>query len=371
MVHASWACGQAPALRRRRQVLTKGVVIHGREDFRYEDVALEEPGEEEILVEVESCGVCAADPKIYHGTAYFSQVAYSHAPIVAGHEFMGRVVRLGSGAAARHALRPGDRAIAENIVPCWECRWCRRGEYNLCEPHAVFGVVKHNGGWARHMIYPKGALVHRVPENIAWSDAAALEPLACALHGVNRGQIQFGETVVVIGCGPIGLFMVQGARLKNPALVIAVDRHENRLQAAKELGADLVVNPLTEDAAARVKAETEDQVGCDVVLEAAGTNHSVHMAIDMLRRGGRLVEVSVFAEEVSLDWSIISDIKELLVIGSHLGFRTYRTAIDLMAAGRITARGITSTPFPLSEFREAIQASETCRDTYIKVLMRP
>lgn len=352
-------------------MLTKGVVIYGQEDFRYEEVDIGDPGEGEVMVEVESCGICAADPKIYYGNAYFSQVAYSNAPIVAGHEFMGRVIELGPGAAEKYGLKIGDRAIAENIVPCGTCYWCKRGQYNLCDPHAVFGIVTYNGGWAKHMIYPLGSLVHKVPENVSVNDAAIVEPLACALHGVNRAKIQYGETVVIMGCGAIGLFMLQGAKLKNPKQIIAIDMDNHRLELAKTLGADITINPGQEDVVAKVKSVTEDGIGCDVVLEAAGNNKSVNAAVDMLRRGGRLMEFSVFAEEVSLDWSIISDIKELEIIGGHLGFHTYAPAIDFLSRGLITSKGIVTDPYPLKDFKKAIDISKGAVDGAIKVLMRP
>jgi 2-desacetyl-2-hydroxyethyl bacteriochlorophyllide A dehydrogenase len=352
-------------------VLTEGVVIYGQEDFRYESFEISDPGEEEVLVEIEGCGICAADRKIYYGTAYFAKAAYSHAPIVAGHEFIGRVVKLGSGAGEKYGLKVGDRAIAENIVPCGKCYWCKRGQYNLCDPHAVFGIVKYNGGWAKHMLYPRGAIVHRVPENVCWEDAATIEPLACALHGVNRARIGFGETVAVIGGGTIGLFMVQAAKLKNPRLVVAIDRHDYRLDVARDLGAEITINPDKEDAVARVKSMTENGIGCDVVLEAAGSRNSVRLSVDMLRRGGRLMEFSVFTEEVSFDWSIISDIKELEVIGAHLGFQTYPLAIDFLSRGLITSRGIVTHTFPLKAFKRAIDVSKGHQHNSIKVLMRP
>jgi threonine dehydrogenase-like Zn-dependent dehydrogenase len=352
-------------------MLTKAVVIYGKEDFRYEDFEIAGPGEDEVLVEIESCGICAADPKIYYGNAYFSQVAYDCAPIVAGHEFMGRVMKLGPGAAEKYGLKVGDRAIAEQIVPCGKCFWCKRGEYNRCDPHAVFGIKGYDGGWAKHMLYPKGSLVHKVPENVSWADAAIIEPLACALHGVNRAKIQFGEVAVVIGCGPIGVFMVQGVKLKNPRCLIAIDIDDHRLDVAKDVGADVVINPAKEDAVAKVKSLTEDGIGCDVVLEAAGTKKSVTAAIDMLRRGGRLMEFSVFAadQEVAFDWSIISDIKELEIIGGHLGFHTYPAAIDFLSRGLITSRGIASDPYPLEDFKNAIDISK--HRGHIKTLMQP
>ena len=270
-----------------------------------------------------------------------------------------------------YGLKVGDRAIAEQIVPCGECFWCKRGEYNRCDPHVVFGVSGFNGGWANYMIYPKGSLVHKVPDNISWKDAAIVEPLACALHGVNRAQIQFGDVAVVIGCGPIGVFMVQGAKLKNPKYVVAVDVDDTRLEVAKDVGADVVINPAKEDVVGKVKALTEDGIGCDVVLEAAGTDKSVKSGIDMLRRGGRLMEFSVFAEgkSPSFDWSIISDIKELEIIGGHLGFHTYPAAIDFLSRGLITSRGIASDPYPLEDFKNAIDISKG--RGHIKTLMQP
>lgn len=105
----------------------KAVVVYGKEDFRYEDVPMPVVGDEEVLVRVRKCGICAADPKIFHGKAYFSKVVYDHAPIIAGHEFIGEVVELGKGAKEKYGLEIGDQAIAEQIVPCGECYYCRRG----------------------------------------------------------------------------------------------------------------------------------------------------------------------------------------------------------------------------------------------------
>ncbi len=352
-------------------MLSKGVVIHGKEDFRFEDIEIPKPGSEEVVVEIESCGICAADPKIYHGKAYFAQTAYNLAPIVAGHEFIGRVMEAGPEAEAKLGLKVGDRAIAEQIVPCGQCWWCKRGEYNRCDVHHVFGISGPNGGWAKHMLYPKGSLIHKVPEHISWADAAIIEPLSCALHGVNLANIQLGETAVIMGCGPIGMFMLQGARLKNPANLVAIDVDQQRLDLAKRLGATCTINPRQEDPVEIVRSLTEDGIGCDVVLEAAGSNASVKSAVNMLRRGGRLMEFSVFAEDVSFDWSIISDIKELTIIGGHLGWRTYPVAIDLLARGLVTSEGIASSPYDLTDFKKAIDDSMNHKSDGMKTLMAP
>lgn len=352
-------------------MITKAVVIYGKEDFRYEDFDIGEPGKDEILLEVESCGICAADPKIYYGKAYFSGTTYSHAPIVAGHEFVGRVVRLGEGAAEKHGVKVGDRVIPENIVPCGECWWCKRGEYNLCDPHRVFGISGPNGGWAQHMICPANSIMHIIPDSLSFSDAAVVEPLACALHGVELADIQFDETAVVIGCGPIGMFMVQGASLKNPRNLVVIDIDDERLELARGFGATRTINPKNEDAVEIVREMTGERLGCDVVLEVAGTSGSVNSAINMLRRGGRLMEFSVFAENVTCDWSIISDIKELQIKGGHLGYHTYGSAISFLEKGLITSKGIASTPYPLSDFKQAIDDSMTHKSDGMKTLMKP
>ena len=131
------------------------------------------------------------------------------------------------------------------------------------------------------------------------------------------------------------------------------------------------VHNLSVSGPGKVKSLTEDGIGCDVVLEAAGNNKSVNAAVDMLRRGGRLMEFSVFAEDVCLDWSIISDIKELEIIGGHLGFHTYPSAIDFLSKGLITSKGIVTEPYPLSDFKNAIDISKGAKDGAIKVLMNP
>jgi len=348
----------------------KAVVIHGKEDFRYEDIGDPKPGEEEVVVKVGKCGICAADPKIFHGSAYFAEVAYSHAPIVAGHEFIGEVVELGKGAAEKYKLNVGDKAIAEQIVPCWECYYCKRGIYNMCDVHEVFGVSGPDGGWAEYMKYPKGSIIWKVPAELSYEVAVAIEPLACAIHGVERADIKLGDTVVITGAGAIGLFMLQVVLLKHPHLVIVSDPDEHRLQIAKDLGAEVTVNPEKEDLVSRVKDLTSG-IGSDVVLEASGHPKAVQQAIDMLRRRGRLMEFGVFAEKTCIDFSIISDIKELEIVGGHLGAYTYPLAIKYLAQGLVKTDKIITHDFSLKDWKKAIETSEKRLENAIKVTMTP
>jgi L-iditol 2-dehydrogenase len=215
----------------------------------------------------------------------------------------------------------------------------------------------------------KGSIIWKVPNELPWEVAIAIEPLACGIHGAERANIQFGENVVLTGVGPIGLLMLQAAKLKNPMLLIAVDTDEHRLELAKELGADLVLNPKKEDVVKKVK-ELTNGMGCDVVLEVTGNPKGVEMSVDMLRRGGRLMEYGVFTEKPNFDFSIIVD-KELELAGALLGTWAYPQAIKFLTEGLVKTDKIVSHNFPLKDWKKAIETSEKHLDKSIKVTMTP
>jgi threonine dehydrogenase-like Zn-dependent dehydrogenase len=250
------------------------VRTHGPRDYRVEEVPVPTPGPGEVLIEVEACGICASDMKCFTGGELFwgkdNAGGYLEGPCVAGHEYAGRVAALGEGAAEKHGLAIGDRVIAEQIVPCGECRYCQRGEYWMCQVHNIFGF-KHftNGGMARYSLYPAKARIHKIPASLSAGETAYLEPAACAWHAVDRGEIKPGDTVVVSGVGNIGLCMLQIARMSDPGLVIALDAKQYRLDLAREFGADVTIDVTQEDAVAKVRELTEGY-GCDVYIEASG-----------------------------------------------------------------------------------------------------
>lgn len=346
------------------------VVIHGKEDFRYEEVPKPQPMDGEVLVKIQRCGICAADPKIFHGKGYFSNIAYQNAPIIAGHEFVGEVTELGPGARQRWNLEEGDKAIMENIVPCRKCYYCERGLYNLCDVHYVPGIKGVNGGWAEYMLYPREAIIHKVPRELPWEAAVLIEPLACAIHGVERVGVRFGDSVVIIGDGPIGQLMLQSVKLKNPHLIVMAGHHDKRLEVAKDLGADIVVNTKKEDLVEIVMKETNN-IGVDVVLEAAGTDSAVKQSIQIMRKRGRMLVFGVYGEEASLDWSIISDVKELEIIGGHLAPYVYPIAIRLLSQKHVNYDKIVTHTFSLKEWRKAIETAEKREEGAIKVTMTP
>jgi len=338
--------------------LMNAVICHGPEDYRLERVPVPRPGPDQALVKVDAVGICASDLKCYHGAAKFwgddSRPAWAETEVIPGHEFAGTAVSVPEAAAARWGIAVGDRVTSEQIVPCWECRYCRRGQYWMCQPHNIYGFKRRTpGAMAEYMIYPAEALVHKVSGELPPHHAAFAEPLACSLHAVERAQITFDDTVVVAGAGPIGLGMVVGARAKNPAHVIALDLAPQKLELARRCGADIVVNIATEDALA-VVAEVTGGYGADVYLEGTGHPSAVGQGLNLLRKLGTYVEYGVFGSEASVDWSIISDDKELTVLGAHLGPYCWPAAIRMIESGLLPMEDICTHQLPLAEFQKGL-----------------
>jgi L-iditol 2-dehydrogenase len=253
------------------------VVCKAPHEYNLEKVKRPAAGPNEVVIKIMSCGICAGDMKGWSGAPRFwgdkdaGRPSYIKPPVIPGHEFWGVVCELGEGAAEYHNVQLGDRVVAEQIVPCGRCHYCRTGHHWMCEVHDVYGFQRESadGGMAEYMRLSARAIIHKIPETVSFEDAAVIEPLSCSLHAVNRGDIQFSDVVVICGAGPLGLFMVQAAHLKTPKCLVVVDLDDRRLELSKQYGADVVINPKREDAVEIVKKMTGGY-GCDVYIEATG-----------------------------------------------------------------------------------------------------
>ncbi|GGI41677.1 MDR/zinc-dependent alcohol dehydrogenase-like family protein [Mammaliicoccus stepanovicii] len=350
----------------------KAVVAYAPGDYRYEEVntpKIENP--KEIIVKVEGCGICAGDIKAYGGAPSFwgdeKQPSYIKAPMIPGHEFIARVVAKGDDVTDYEV---GDRVISEQIVPCWDCRFCNRGQYWMCEKHDLYGFQKNvNGGMAEYMKFTKEAINYKVPEDLPLEKAILIEPYACSLHAVQRANIQLGDIVVLSGAGTLGLGMVGAAKKAGAEKLIVLDMKDDRLELAKKFGADLVMNPSKVDVEKEIKALT-DGYGCDVYIEATGHPASVEQGLASIRKLGTFVEFSVFGEPVSVDWSIISDRKELDLLGSHLGPYCYPLVIDGIGNGDFQTEGVVTHQLPLEKFEEGFELMKK-GDKSLKIVLIP
>jgi threonine dehydrogenase-like Zn-dependent dehydrogenase len=226
----------------------------------------------------------------------------------------------------------------------------------MCNVHDIYGFRQRTfGAMAEYMLFPRGAINYKVPPTIPLAHAAFIEPLACSIHAVQRGEIGLGDVVVIAGAGPLGLGMIAAARLRGPGLLIALDMNDDRLDLARACGADLGINPRQEDAVARVRALTEGY-GCDVYIEATG-HPAVEQGLHMIRKLGTFVEFSVMREPVTVDWTIIGDTKELNIHGSHLGPYCYPKTIAALADGSLDVKPLVAEAYPITAFAQAMDAS--------------
>jgi len=353
----------------------QAVVCYEPQDYRLQEWPVPQPGPGEVVIRVKSVGICASDLKCYSGAPLFwgdkHREGYCQPPVIPGHEFVGEVVALGEGAGEKYGLQLGDMAVSEQIVPCWECRYCRRGQYWMCQlKHDVYGFRQRTfGAMAEYMLFPRDAINHKVPKSIPIEHAVYIEPLACGIHAVQRGNIEFQDVVVIAGAGPLGLGMIAAARLKNPRLLIALDLSDQRLEVAQACGADLGLNPGKVDVIDEVRQLT-DGYGCDVYIEATGHPAAVEQGLHMIRKLGTFVEFSVMREPVTVDWTIIGDTKELNIHGAHLSPYCYPVAIDMLQKGLLPMEHIVTHQMPLASFQEGIDLVGA-GDRSIKVTLVP
>lgn len=358
----------------------KAVVVHGPENYTLETVPVPTPGETDLLIKIDAVGICASDLKCYHGAPKFwgdeNRPQWADNERIAGHEIAGTIVSGSESTLAKHSdgkpysLAVGDRIVIEQIAPCGECRYCQRGEYWMCGPHDMFGFKKWDGGMAEYMLVPSLARVHKISNDVPPQHAAFAEPLSCALHAVERANLKFEDFVVIAGAGPIGLSALIGARQKNPLKIVVLDMSDDKLALAQKLGADEVINIKNEDAVQKIKDMT-DGYGADVYIECTGHPSAVPQGLNLLRKLGTYVEYSVFGSDVTVDWSIISDDKELNVYGAHLGPHTWPTAVKIIESGILPLDEICTHQFPLDQFQAGLDTVADSQSDSIKCSIVP
>jgi len=253
-------------------------VLYGKEELRLEHIAVPSIGPAEILVRVRAALTCGTDLKVYRRGHHAKMITL---PAPLGHELAGEIVEVG---AAVRSFQIGERIVAANSAPCEQCFFCRRDERNLCE-----NLLFNNGAYAEFIKIPARIVernTYRVPEHVDYREAALAEPLACVLKGMDDTKVRPGDTVTVIGLGPIGLMFVRVAKISG-ARVVAVGRRRTQLDRAEHLGAEVLVESRRgSDPTEEVRRNTEGGRGSDVVIEAVGSPHAWRQAVSMVRSGG-------------------------------------------------------------------------------------
>jgi len=357
----------------------QAVVAVAPGEFKLDTVDVPRAREGELIIKVEACGICAGDLKSWHGAPSFwggeGNPAYIKAPMIPGHEFVGYVVEVGPNVNdyTYHGdkdFQIGDRVISEQIVPSWTDKFSTTGRYWMDERHYVYGFQYDvNGAMAQYMRFPMEAINYKVPKELPVEKAVLIEPYACSKHGVDRAGIGLEDVVVISGAGVIGLGMIGIAKMYNPKTLVVVDLKDSRLEMAKAFGADIVMNPARQDVPEELKKLT-DGYGCDIYIEVSGHPASVQQGLESVRKLGTFVEFSVFKDLVEVDWSIISDRKELDVLGGHLSPYCYRPVIQWLAEGTLPADGVVTHKLPLKDWEKGFKMVDK-GDESIKVVLMP
>jgi L-iditol 2-dehydrogenase len=324
-------------------------VLYGKEDVKIEKVPIPRVGEGEVLVKVHVALTCGTDLKVYQ-RGYHARMIVP--PALFGHELAGVIEEVGPGV---RGFRKGMKVVALNSAPCQKCFYCSKHQENLCED-----LLFNNGAYAEYIRIPRRIVEQNmlvVPASVTFEEAAMIEPLACVLRGLHETKVEIGDTVTVIGGGPIGLMFVQVAKATG-CNVISVVKRDSQVEAAKRMGAhDVVQITKVENPIEAVRALTPSHRGSDVVVEAVGRPQAWEWSIDMVRKGGTVNFFGGCANgtKVQLDTTRLHYSEITLKATFHHTPETVRKAFALMAEKKVRSTDYITGEAPLSRLQQVLR----------------
>lgn len=346
----------------------KAAVLHAPGDLRVEEVPVPAIGADEVLVRVMAAGICGSDigRVMVTGTYGF--------PCIPGHEFSGQVERIGSGVSH---LAIGDRVAVAPLMPCRTCEWCRAGKFSLCDTYDFMGS-RSDGAFAQFLKAPAQNVL-KVPDNVSYEVAATIEPAAIILHGIHKLDISLGDAVAVVGCGALGFFALQFAKLSGAQPLIAIDVDEDKLELARQVGADICINSAKEDAVAAIRAATGGR-GAAVTLECAGSGPGRDLSILATAKQGKVMLYGTAYGDVTFAEKAFARMvrEELEVVGSWNSYslpfpgKEWFDTIELLRNGRLAVEPLISHRATLEEASEIFKALKSRTfGPYHKILFKP
>jgi len=343
----------------------KAAVLYGVDDLRVEDVPKARiKADDDVLVRIKSVGICGSDIHFFKRGRIGTFVVRE--PVILGHESAGVVEEVGP--AVKH-LRPGDEVAIEPGAPCRHCEFCHRGEYNNCPDVIFLAAPPVHGAFCEYLAWP-GDFCFPLPAGVSLDEGAMCEPLAVGMWAATRAGVKPGDTVAVLGVGPIGLVSLQAAKYFGATRIIVTDAVPSRLEVARKLGATDAINIKDADPVAAVMDLTAGR-GVDVVFECAGAVPSTQQAISMARRAG-MVQLVGMPSVDDFELPVYTMIgKELLVGGLFRYANCYPPSIAGIAAGRIDVQSLITHHFPLAECPAAMSFADENKAVCIKAVVHP
>jgi len=319
---------------------------------------------DDVLVQVEACGICGSD---IHG--YDGSTGRRIPPLVMGHEAAGIVVSVGANV---DDLVPGDRVTFDSMVSCGKCDFCRAGRQNLCNNRRVLGVscgeYRRHGAFAERIAVPR-RIVYRLPNEMPFEHAALVEAVSVAVHAVSLSPVKLGDTAIVVGAGMIGLLTIQAVKAAGASRVIAVDVNDKRLVVAKQLGATDVLNSKECDVPKTVR-ELTDGRGADVALEVVGATETINAAIESVRKGGHVTLIGNISPTIQLPLQSVVT-REISLQGTCGCNGEYPQCIELMRTGAINVAPLITAQISLAEGPAWFKRLHDGDPSQMKVVIRP
>jgi len=341
----------------------KALLLSSYNHLELANLPVPSPAPDEVLIRVAACGICGSDVHGYDGSS-----GRRIPPLVMGHEAAGIVSAVGSSISN---FAPGDRVTFDSTVYCGACPSCLRGDMNLCDSRQVLGVscgdYRRAGAFAEFVAVP-ARILHRLPENLPFAEAAMLEAVAVAIHGVNLAHISVSDSVLVIGAGTIGILTLQAVRAAGCKKILVTDVDQDRLNLAKQLGATETLLS-AENLQSQILQLTNNQ-GVDVALECVGRNETVAAGIDATRKGGTVVLVGNIAPNVNLPLQKVVT-RQIRLQGSCASSGEYPRAIELLASGSIKVKPLITAIAPLEDGASWFQRLHNREPNLLKVVLTP
>ncbi|WP_242876028.1 zinc-dependent alcohol dehydrogenase family protein [Cellulosilyticum sp. I15G10I2] len=323
----------------------RALVYHSPQNISVEDVKVPEVGEKDVLIKIKYCGVCGTDIHIYNGDGGAFEVT---PPLIMGHEFSGTVEQVGSQV---KKVNIGDVVTVDPNNMCGECYYCKNAMEQFCENVIGIGTT-FDGGFAQYIVVTEKQ-VFKFKEGMDALTAAMTEPVSCCLHGIDLCNIKLGDEVLVIGGGPIGLMMLQMAKMAGASKIILSEPVEEKRELALKLGADITINPLEEDIEAVIKANCKN---INAVIECVGKVHTIDSAIKCAGKGATVMMFGLTGPDEALH--VKPDIvfkKELKLTSSFINPYTFERSIAILESGKLNVR---DTITDIVELEECVKVFE-------------
>lgn len=325
---------------------------------------VKELGENDVLVANKYMGICGSDVYFFVDKGKLIENDSLKLPMLLGHECAGVVEKVGSKV---KTIKVGDRVAVEPGIPCGKCEYCKSGRYNLC-PDVVFLASEPECGGAlcKYLVWPEHML-HKLPDNVSFLEGAMIEPFSIGVHASRLAGVGLGDTVTILGAGCIGLMTMLACRARGCGKIVMIDIFDNRLEKARELGADVVINSSREDAVARVAAETDG--GPRFVFECAGNPITINQAFAIVRRGGTVAIVGSCSQETPVKFFPLNK-KEVNIVTSFRYANIYPTAIKAVADGRADIKSVVTDLFDFEDAQKGFDEAAHNQQKVVKAAIK-